>query len=389
MSVAGKNVPKLRFPGFSDEWEEKKLAKVSKLTSSKRVYLSDYVDDGIPFYRGKEISELRQNRKPKDILYISQSAYYDFKKKFGAPKKNEILITAVGTIGNVLRVRDDVPFYFKDGNLIWLQDIAEDPFFMEILLQTHKKDLLKTSIGSSQQALTIVGLNKLKLNYPKKDEQKKIAGFLTAVDDRISTQEKKVELLKKYKKGVMQKIFTQQIRFKDDKGKNYPDWQQKQLGEIAKIKTGNLNVDDANPDGAYEFFDRSVDIKKYHEYSFDNEALIYAGEGSEFYPRYFKGKYGLHQRAYTVFGNGGIVVKFLHYFMLTQNNHFLRFAVGSTVKSLRMDCFNKCAVPIPSTVEQQKIADFLTALDSKIELEENNLKQAKYFKKSLLQRMFV
>ena len=226
-------------------------------------------------------------------------------------------------------------------------------------------------------------------HLPSKPEQEKIADFLTAVDERIAVSEKKLELLETSKRGVMQKIFSQQIRFKDENGNEYPEWEKKNLGELVEVKTGNLNVDDANPKGKYHFFDRSIDIKRYDEYSFDNEALIYSGEGSEFLPRYFKGKYGLHQRAYTIFNPKNLYMKFLYYVMLTQNKHFLRTAVGTTVKSLRMDCFTKCTVPLPNGEEQQKIATFLTALDDKITAEKSKLTATRQFKKALLQRMFV
>lgn len=129
--------------------------------SSKRVYLSDYVEKGIPFYRSKEISELKRGGTPDNVLFISQSAYDDFKSRFGSPQINDILITVVGTLGNVLRVRDDSPFYFKDGNLIWLRKITESSCFLEVLLDFKARDVEKTAIGSSQKALTIVSLNKL------------------------------------------------------------------------------------------------------------------------------------------------------------------------------------------------------------------------------------
>ena len=166
------------------------------------------------------------------------------------------------------------------------------------------------------------------------------------------------------------------------------EWEEKKLGDLAQVKTGNLNVEDAQDDGQFTFFDRSEAIKKYDEYSFDNEALIYGGEGSKFLPRYFKGKYGLHQRAYTVFNVNGTVMKFLYYFMLTQNNHFLRMAVGSTVKSLRMDCFTKCIVPVPDLEEQQEIAGFLGVVDDKISALRKKKELLQKYKKGIIQKIF-
>src|SRR5690606_7196773 len=105
------------------EWEEKKLSDIALLTSSKRVHLSDYVSEGIPFFRGKEITELKSGVFPSDILYISRDQFNNIKNKFDAPKNGEILITAVGTLANTYLINTDYDFYFKDGNLIWLKEI--------------------------------------------------------------------------------------------------------------------------------------------------------------------------------------------------------------------------------------------------------------------------
>ena len=115
-------VPKLRFKEFDGDWSIKSLPELANLTSSKRVHLADYVPDGIPFFRGKEITALKSGVFPSDILYISHNQFNEFKEKYGVPKNNEILITAVGTLANTYLVNTNYDFYFKDGNLIWLKD---------------------------------------------------------------------------------------------------------------------------------------------------------------------------------------------------------------------------------------------------------------------------
>ncbi len=190
------------------KWEKKKLGKVAELTSSKRVYLSDYVDEGIPFYRGKEISELKKNIEPKDVLYITNDAYNKFKKEFGVPQINDILITAVGTLGNVLKIRTNKPFYFKDGNLIWLRKISENSDFLEILLEFNKNDIEKSSIGSTQKALTMVELRKLSFDFPSLKEQNKIANFLSTIDEKINRTENQIQKTLEWKKGLLQQMFV-------------------------------------------------------------------------------------------------------------------------------------------------------------------------------------
>ncbi|CEO06886.1 type IC HsdS subunit [[Clostridium] sordellii] len=192
------------------EWEEKKLGDISNLTSSKRVFASDYVDKGVPFYRGKEITELKQNKKPKDILYITQERYNDIKQKFGIPVKGDLLLTAVGTLGNSYVINDNEPFYFKDGNLIWFRDIKEDVNFLNFILTSEngKKKIIDSSIGSTQKALTIVELNKLKYKFPCLDEQRKISNFLNDLEKRVMKEEEKLDFLNEYKKGLLQQMFV-------------------------------------------------------------------------------------------------------------------------------------------------------------------------------------
>ncbi|HEM5188513.1 TPA: restriction endonuclease subunit S, partial [Streptococcus suis] len=98
-----------------------KFSEFATITSSKRVHLSDYVEVGVPFYRSKEIIELANNQGISETLFISEAKYNEIKNKYPVPQIDDILITAVGTIGKIYLVKD-VGFYFKDGNLIWVRD---------------------------------------------------------------------------------------------------------------------------------------------------------------------------------------------------------------------------------------------------------------------------
>lgn len=180
----------------------------AELTSSKRVHLSDYVPVGIPFFRGKEISLLRNGQVPEDILFISEEYYEEIREKCGVPQIGDILIKAVGTLGNVYCVQNLSKFYFKDGNLIWMKNIVQNPRLLEILLNVKKEDIFASAIGSSQKALTIARLNKLSFAFPiLVQEQQKIADCLSSIDELITASSKKVETLKEHKKGLMQKLF--------------------------------------------------------------------------------------------------------------------------------------------------------------------------------------
>ncbi len=195
-----------------ESWEIKSLNQISDLTSSKRIYLSDYVDSGIPFFRGKEVSLLKNREKIEDLLFISENKYEEIKVKYGVPSKNDILITAVGTLANTYRVPNNDKFYFKDGNLIWLKDITENSIFIEYLMNFRKKDILDSASGSSQKALTIVQLKKLNLTLPPLEEQKQIAEILSTVDNKLENLKEKKLFFEELKKGLMQKLLTGEVR---------------------------------------------------------------------------------------------------------------------------------------------------------------------------------
>lgn len=140
------------------------------LASSKRVFAEDYVVEGTPFYRGKEITQKRNGEPINDPLFISSKHYETLKKNYGVPSCGDILITAVGTIGNSYLVENE-EFYFKDGNIIWLKDFkkAGINFYLYDYMQTSifKRELEGVCIGSTQTALTIVALSNLKIKVPE------------------------------------------------------------------------------------------------------------------------------------------------------------------------------------------------------------------------------
>ncbi len=139
------------------------------LASSKRVFADDYVVTGVPFYRGKEITQRRNGEPISDPLFISNEHYELLKKSYGVPTCGDILITAVGTIGNSYLV-ENAGFYFKDGNIIWLKDFRKSGinYYIYDYMQTSlfKRELDGICIGSTQTALTIAALSNLKLKVP-------------------------------------------------------------------------------------------------------------------------------------------------------------------------------------------------------------------------------
>ena len=150
-----------------EDWEVKKLGNFCELISSKRIFENEYVSNGIPFYRGKEISLLIENKKIEDEYFISEERFEKIKREFGIPLKGDILVTAVGTLGNVYLIPNNNKFYFKDGNLIWLKNIKNiDTSYFAIQIRNYKNEIINNAIGSSQKALTIIVLKTQKSPSP-------------------------------------------------------------------------------------------------------------------------------------------------------------------------------------------------------------------------------
>lgn len=265
--------PKIRFKGYEDDWEQRKLGEIADLTSSKRVHAQDYVDSGIPFYRGKEISELREHKPVSEVLYITEEKYKEIAKLYGSPQVGDLLITAVGTIGNTWVV-DNVPFYFKDGNLIWFKNIKCNPNYLDYVLSSDdgQKKIDASAIGSNQKALTMVKLNELKFMFPNDNEQVKIADYFRNLDHLITLHQQKCNETKKLKKYMLQKMFpemgekTPKIRFKGFTD----DWEQRKLGEIASSFEYGLNAAAKEYDGENKYI-RITDIDdNTHEFLTDS-----------------------------------------------------------------------------------------------------------------------
>ena len=149
---------------FCKELPEVPLGNICKVSSSKRVFYEEYREEGIPFYRGKEVTELSKTGRAAPEIFISSEMFNEIKRIAGAPGYGDILITAVGTLGNIYRVGQNEEFYFKDGNIIWLQDLDED--YSQLLstwlkLSEGQEKLLSGTIGSTQQALTIASLKEV------------------------------------------------------------------------------------------------------------------------------------------------------------------------------------------------------------------------------------
>lgn len=180
-------------------WEKTKIGDHCEITSSKRIFYSEYTDSGVPFYRSKEIIESSQGQPISEPLYISTDKYNDIKSKFGVPLPGDMLLTSVGTIGIPYIVRADDYFYFKDGNLTWFRNFDDSLSSKFLCYWIGSKDgygvLNNTTIGSSQKALTISSLKQIECPLPPIEVQNRIVDILSAYDALIENNQKQIKLL--------------------------------------------------------------------------------------------------------------------------------------------------------------------------------------------------
>lgn len=204
-----------RLPGFTENWEKKTLGQLFDITSSKRVFQNDWKNEGVPFYRAREVVKLSENGYVDNELFISREMYSLYKKKYGVPKIDDLLITGVGTIGILFRVKDEKEFYFKDGNIIWLKSKGKvSSAFIEQMFKTRfiRKQIFGSSPITTVATYTIDAAKKTVVFIPSSIEQKGITSILTTADDEIAILESKLTLWKSQKKYLLNNLVSGNIR---------------------------------------------------------------------------------------------------------------------------------------------------------------------------------
>ena len=227
------------------EWQKVNLGDCCEITSSKRIFFSEYVESGIPFYRSKEIIEKGKGEEISHPLYISKEKYDEIKGKYGVPQKGDLLLTAVGSLGIPFVVKDDSPFYFKDGNLVWLKHFQDiDPIFLYYWIKSESgyNALYNIAIGSAQKALTIAAIKGYEIPLPPLQTQHRIATILSRYDSLIENYQKQIKLLEEAAQRLYKEWFID-LRFPGYENTNIIDgvpegWEKKSITDVLEIKYG-------------------------------------------------------------------------------------------------------------------------------------------------------
>ena len=401
--------PFVRFPEFKDDWEHKQLNKllsVSKTTNKDLKYGKEEVlsvsgESGIVNqieHLGRSYAGVSVHNY--GVVELNQIVYTKSPLKanpYGIIKLNKHKAGIVSTLYAVYNVNQET-----DGQFI------EYYFSLDANLNRYLRPLVSKGAKNDMKISNEYVLND-RVFAPQLKEQKKIAHFFSIVDQKLNQLQEKKNVLELYKKGMMQQIFSQQLRFKDENGKDFPDWEEKKLGELGKAligltyspndvvsSNGTLVLRSSNVQNKRLAFDDNVYVQgRIAEKNFvkENDILICARNGS----RSLIGKAAFISKEYENCAFGAFMSiyrsafnKFLfHIFQTDIFDKQITQHLGATINQITNKSLISFKFPIPCKKEQNEIAIFLSKIDDKIKVVNEQIENTKAFKKGLLQQMFV
>lgn len=414
MTAEQNNIPVLRFPEFEGEWSKVQIGDITDKVGSGSTPTGGekvYTKSGIPFIRSQNVTDNGLNTN--DISFIPEEINNQMLGSVVKPL--DILLNITGaSIGRVCVVPED----FKVGNvnqhvcIIRLKS-EYNPYFFQAQISSFdgQKKIMQTQTGRGREGLNFQSIRKFLFSSTSNPEQQKIADFLSVVDERIQQLTRKKELLEQYKKGVMQQLFSRIIRFKTDDGNDYPDWEEKRLGEVAKYRRGSFPQPYGlkkwyNDENGYPFVqvfdvDDNMLLKENTKRRISDEAAelsVFAKKGTIVLT--IQGSIGrIAITQYDAYVDRTLLI--FRSFNMPMDKVFFTYIIyllfeiekqkapGGTIKTITKEALSDFVIFIPVLDEQKKIADFLSGIDDKIGSVQLEIERTQQFKKGLLQQMFV
>ena len=367
-------VPRIRFKGFEEDWEQRKAKELCNIGTGKS-NTQDQAEDGMyTFY-------IRSDVPVKSNKYI-----YDCEA---------VITIGDGNIGRVFHyVNGKFDLHQRCYRMTDFQNILGKYFYYFFSTRFYDR-AMKMTAKATVDSVRIEMISEMDILMPTEiDEQKNIADFFTQLDHLITLHQRKLEKLKIIKKSMLENLFpkngvkTPKIRFSGFT----KDWEQRKAKELCNIGTGKSNTQDQAEDGMYTFYIRSDVPVKSNKYIYDCEAVITIGDGNigrVFH--YVNGKFDLHQRCYRMTDFQNILGKYFYYFFSTRfYDRAMKMTAKATVDSVRIEMISEMDILMPTEIDEQKnIADFFTQLDHLITLHQSKLEKLQKIKKSMLESMFV
>lgn len=413
MTAVAKKIPALRFPEFEGEWIRERLGKVFEIFNGYAFSSSDACEEGVKWVK---IADVGINQMRYDNLSYLPGEFIKKHKKFLLKKGDYVIALTRPILSGNLKIAqiddnfDNSLLNQRVGKILSSNDLG----FVYNLLQRRALivQIENNIAGTDPPNLSTSAIDTIKAFIPPLSEQQKIATFLSTIDTRIQQLSRKKALLEQYKKGVMQQVFSQEIRFKDEEGKEFPEWEEKRLSaalSVSSKRNNNLRYgkeDVLSVSGEHgivnqiAFMGRSYageSVANYHVV--ENGDIVYTKSPLKANPygiiKVNKGAAGIVSTLYAVYqvkeNFSGLYLEY--YFQLDDNtNSYLRPLVRKGAKNdMKINNSHVLTgkITVPTLFEQQKIVAFLTAIDGQIDLVSQQLERMQAFKKGLLQQLFV
>jgi len=403
-------VPQLRFPEFSGEWEDGKLGNYGNLINGLTYSPDNIVDDGLLVLRSSNV----QNGQ----IYLNDNVYVNLDVDDAALTREDDILICVRNgskrlIGKSTIINKNLPKSTHGAFMTVFRGESNKFISHWFHSSIYYKEVHK-NLGATINSINGSNLKKFKTIFPAKSEQQKIASFLTAVDTKIEQLSKKQALLGEYKKGLTQQIFSQAIRFKADDGSDFPDWKEKKLENVLKRTSTGLNprqnfklgygenyyVTIKNISNGKLDFSKCERIDENAMTMIANRSDLSKGDlimssignvGESYLLDKEPENWNINESVFMLRASELMLPQFL-YFIITneQSKWYLESnSTGSSFKSIKLGELKLLPLGLPSLEEQTKIANFLSSIDTKIEQVGKQLDESKQFKKALLQQMFV
>jgi type I restriction enzyme, S subunit len=387
-----------------------KISDLYKVASSKRVLKSDWKSEGIPFYRGREITTLSKSGYVENELYITEEMYKDFSSNYGIPVANDIMITAIGTIGNTFIVRESDKFYFKDASVLWLKKIKEvnSNFVNYWFKSRHFTNQLDVGLGATVDSLTIGKVQSLKINVPPIPVQDKLVSKLDAIFTEIDKAVAAADANAKNVEALFQSQLGEIITGEDD-------WSLYTLREVCDIARGGsprpidkfiteledginwVKISDATRSKKYIYETRQK-IKKegVSRSRFVNDGDFLLSNSMSFGRPYIMRTTGCIHDGWLVLSKyqKHLDIDFFYYLLSSPVivSQFENLAKGSTVRNLNIELVSRVRIKIPSIQKQKMIVAKLNQISTEIDNLKNFYQkkeiQLKLFKQSILKKAF-
>lgn len=395
------NTPKMRFPEFRDEWEMKIIKELFNVVSGStplRSNTSYYENGNIPWVKTTDLNNSLINNTSEKVTDIALN-------NLKLLPKDTVLIAMYGGFNQIGRT--GILNIKATTNQAISALIKKDDYnskFLQSYLNFNVKQWRRFAASSRKDPnITKKDIEKFKIPYTCREEQEKIGTFFSKLDRQIELEEKKLELLEQQKKGYMQKIFSQELRFKDEKGNNYPNWKSYQLGEITKTFSGGTpKSNNSNYYNGDIPFIRSGEISKQFtelkitENALNNSSAKLVGKGDLLYALYgatsgevaiSKINGAINQAVLCIKSEESI--NFLLNFLRLQKQHILKTYIQGGQGNLSASIVKGITIKLPCKEEQTKIGNFLDKVEILIEKQTNKVESLKQRKQGLLQKMFV